>query len=96
MSLDRGVIGDAIERSVDNLRRDAVGHRDSLEGGQPIAETFGAVAAFCGPRGRDAKDRRRRKRKGPRLSNPLPLIRRCDPITPRDRIRLLIRLRSTT
>jgi hypothetical protein len=50
VSLDRGVIGDAIERSVDNLGRDAVGHCHLLEKFEPIVETFGAVAAFRGSR----------------------------------------------
>ena len=59
MSLDRGVIRDPSERSVNNRGRDAVGDRHLLEGVQPIAETFGAVAALRGPRGRGAKDRRR-------------------------------------
>ena len=52
VSLDRGVIGDAVERSIDNLGRDAVGHRHLLEGFEPIVETFGAVAALRGARTR--------------------------------------------
>ena len=56
MSLDRGVIRDPSERSVNNRGRDAVGDRHLLEGGKPFVESFGARAAFRGAPGRSAQD----------------------------------------
>ena len=46
MPLDRGVVGDAVERRIHGPARQAVHHRDFLEGGEPGAEAFAVLAAI--------------------------------------------------